>query len=165
MSLNWLKDFSKIVTFPVALVIISGIAYVPGYLNAFLVVSLLLDRQPPFKNEYPSKDITIHIAATNAIAAAEDLNIDVEVIREEKPGKFNALNKGLKYTMTDLVITLDADTLLHKSAVRYLVACIESAADDVCVVAGSVLVRNSRDNILTRIQEWDYFLGIASIKR
>jgi biofilm PGA synthesis N-glycosyltransferase PgaC len=28
-----------------------------------------------------------------------------------------------------------------------------------------VLVRNSRTNILTRAQEWDYFLGIASVKR
>jgi cellulose synthase/poly-beta-1,6-N-acetylglucosamine synthase-like glycosyltransferase len=32
-------------------------------------------------------------------------------------------------------------------------------------VAGAVLVRNSRENLLTRAQEWDYFLGIASVKR
>ena len=32
-------------------------------------------------------------------------------------------------------------------------------------MAGSVLVRNSRDNLWTRMQEWDYFLGIASVKR
>ena len=32
-------------------------------------------------------------------------------------------------------------------------------------VAGSVLVRNSRDSLWTRMQEWDYFLGIASVKR
>jgi biofilm PGA synthesis N-glycosyltransferase PgaC len=32
-------------------------------------------------------------------------------------------------------------------------------------VAGAVFVRNSRKNIWTKIQEWDYFLGIASIKR
>jgi biofilm PGA synthesis N-glycosyltransferase PgaC len=32
-------------------------------------------------------------------------------------------------------------------------------------VAGSILVRNSRENWITRAQEWDYFLGIASIKR
>jgi biofilm PGA synthesis N-glycosyltransferase PgaC len=32
-------------------------------------------------------------------------------------------------------------------------------------VAGAVFVRNSRDNFITKAQEWDYFLGIASIKR
>lgn len=202
LSLNWVRDFSEIVTLPVAIIIITGIAYIPGYLSSFLVVSLIMDRQPEFKNLYPSDDITVLIAArnegdriagtlsyiarqdytgrckilvidngstdstaSNAKKAAEELGLDVTVISEENPGKFNALNTGLKYTATDFVITLDADTLLHKSALRYLVARIKSAPCDVCAVAGSVLVRNSRDNILTRIQEWDYFLSIASVKR
>jgi len=60
---------------------------------------------------------------------------------------------------------LDADTLLHPSAIRYIMARIKSAPSDVCAVAGAVLVRNSRENIWARLQEWDYFLGIASIKR
>jgi poly-beta-1,6-N-acetyl-D-glucosamine synthase len=38
----------------------------------------------------------------------------------------------------------------------------QSAPSDVQAVAGSVLVRNS---LWTRMQEWDYFLGIASVKR
>lgn len=202
LSIPWVKDLSEIVTLPLALFIITGIAYIPGYMNAFLVVSLIFDRQPSFKNENPSKDITILIAARNeaenigntlvyiakqdysghikvfvidngssdetssvALSYGENLNLDVTVINEKKPGKFNALNTALKYVTTDLVITLDADTLLHPSAVRFLIARIESAPKDVCAVAGSVLVRNSRENIMTKIQEWDYFLGIASIKR
>lgn len=202
LSIPWVKDLSEIVTLPLALFIITGIAYIPGYMNAFLVVSLIFDRQPSFKNENPSKDITILIAAKNeaenigntlvyiakqdysghikvfvidngssdetssvALSYGENLNLDVTVINEKKPGKFNALNTALKYVTTDLVITLDADTLLHPSAVRFLIARIESAPKDVCAVAGSVLVRNSRENIMTKIQEWDYFLGIASIKR
>jgi biofilm PGA synthesis N-glycosyltransferase PgaC len=32
-------------------------------------------------------------------------------------------------------------------------------------VAGCVLVRNSRASVMTRLQEWDYFLGISSAKR
>jgi len=202
LSIPWLNDLAEIVTLPVSILIIAGIAYIPGYMNAFLVISLILDRQPPFKNENPSKDITILIAAKNeaenientlsyigkqdysghikvflidnastddtslvALSAGKKLGLDIDVIYEEKPGKFNALNTGLKHVTTDLVITLDADTLLHRSAVRYLVARIESAPSDVCAVAGSVLVRNSRENMITRIQEWDYFLSIASIKR
>lgn len=202
ISIPWLEDLSKIVAFPFALVIISGIAYVPGYLNTFLVASLLLDRQPPFKDEFPTKYITVLIAARNegeriadtvdyiarqdysgkikvliidngstddttakALMAGEKFGLDLSVLRESNPGKFNALNTGLKHTLTDLVITLDADTLLHKSAIRYLVARIESAPKAVCAVAGSILVRNSRYALLAKIQEWDYFLGISSIKR
>lgn len=32
-------------------------------------------------------------------------------------------------------------------------------------VAGTILVRNSRINLLTKLQEWEYFLSIATIKR
>ncbi len=202
ISVPWVNDLSAIVTMPLALLIITGIAYIPGYMNAFLVISLIFDRQPPFKDENPLKEITILVAAKNeaenientlAYIAKQDYNghikvfvidngssddtsivaestgkklgLDITVIREENPGKFNALNTGLTHVKTDLVITLDADTLLHASAVRYLVARIESAPKDVCAVAGSVLVRNSRENLIARIQEWDYFLSIASIKR
>jgi poly-beta-1,6-N-acetyl-D-glucosamine synthase len=45
------------------------------------------------------------------------------------------------------------------------VARLLNAPPDVQAVAGSVLVRNSRDSLWTRMQEWDYFLGIASVKR
>jgi poly-beta-1,6-N-acetyl-D-glucosamine synthase len=202
VSLPWLHDFSEVVAFPVALIIITGIAYIPGYLNAFLVASLLLDRQPPFKDKLLSKSITVLIAArneadkiastidyiakqdyigkikvliidngsndnttVNALDAGKALNLDITVIREEKPGKFNALNTGLRHTLSDLLITLDADTLLHKSAIRYLAARIESSPREVCAVAGTILVKNSRHILLAKIQEWDYFLGIASIKR
>jgi biofilm PGA synthesis N-glycosyltransferase PgaC len=40
-----------------------------------------------------------------------------------------------------------------------------SSPPDTVAVAGSVLVRNSRTNLLARVQEWDYFLAIASVKR
>jgi len=202
VSIPWVNDLAEVVSLPLALLIITGIAYIPGYMNAFLVVSLIFDRQPPFKDENPIRDITILIAARNeaenigntlsyiakqdygghlkvfvidngssdetshvALTSGKKLDLDITVIREENPAKFNALNTGLQHVTTELVITLDADTLLHPSAVRYLVARMESAPENVCAVAGSVLVRNSRENIITKIQEWDYFLGIASIKR
>jgi biofilm PGA synthesis N-glycosyltransferase PgaC len=202
ISLPWLEDFSRVVTFPAALAIISGIAYIPGYLNTFLVCSLIFDRQPRLKEESPNNTITVLIAAKNeaaaiastieyisrqdytgaikvlvidngssdgtadkALEAGSALGLDVAVICEENPGKFNALNTGLKHTETDLVITLDADTLLHRSAIRYLVARMLSSPAEVCAVAGSVLAKNSRHFLLARLQEWDYFLGIASIKR
>jgi hypothetical protein len=44
-------------------------------------------------------------------------------------------------------------------AVRQLVARLLCAPADVQAVAGSVLVRNSRDNLWTRMQEWDYSSG------
>ncbi|WP_041100871.1 glycosyltransferase [Bacillus badius] len=202
LSLPWLKDLASIVSLPAAILIIGGIAYIPGYMSAFLVASLLLDRQPVFKDEYPSDSVSLLIAAYNEeqsifdtlkyvadqdymgeiqvfvinnhstddteeeiMRAKRELDLNITIFHESQPGKFHALNNGLQYVVTPYVITLDADTVLHPSAVRYLVSRIKSSPPDVCAVAGSMLVRNSRKTIWTRVQEWDYFLGIASIKR
>jgi len=202
VSLPWINDLGMIVTKPAAILIIAGIGYIPGYINAFIVTSLLMDRQPRFLETSPNDEVTIIIACKNeerniantlryisnqdydgtinvivvdngstdntfysAKAAGEELSLNLQVLYEEKPGKYNALNKALDYITTEYTVTLDADTLLHKSAIRYIVSRIKSAPKEVCAVAGTVLVRNSRENFIAKLQEWDYFLGIASIKR
>ncbi|MFL2117328.1 glycosyltransferase [Marinilactibacillus psychrotolerans] len=201
-SLPWVHDLGVLTTPFIAVVIIAGIGYVPGLTNSFIIMSLLLDRQPKFKTIDPEVPITIIIACYNeeetiantlsyiknqiydgeikvivvdnastdqtdqrSIEAGEELELNLQVIYAKEPGKFNALNEALKVVETDYVITLDADTLLHKLAVKHVVSRILTAPADTCAVAGSVLVRNSRQNLLARLQEWEYFLGIASIKR
>lgn len=96
---------------------------------------------------------------------AQQLGVDVRVVTEPTPGKSNALNTALALVTTPYVVTVDADTLLHREALRRLVSRLESAPSDTVAVAGTVLVRNSRVNLLTRMQEWDYYLGIAAVKR
>lgn len=104
---------------------------------------------------------------TGAAARAEAARtgLDLTVIVETTPGKSHALNTGLAHTRTPLVITVDADTLLQKSAVRLLVARLESSPADVVAVAGHLMVRNSRAGFWARLQVWDYLLGIAAVKR
>lgn len=202
LSLPWVRELSDLTTLPVAIPIIIGLSYIPGYMNAFMISSLLIDRQPKIAHPDPAEAITIVIACHNeeasiadtlryvanqdykgairvlvvdnrsadrtaeaARTAGELLGLRVDVIREETPGKSHALNAALPEVRTELLLTLDADTALHKSAVRLIVARYLTAPDDVCAVAGAVLVRNSRGKLLAKIQEWDYFLGIASIKR
>jgi biofilm PGA synthesis N-glycosyltransferase PgaC len=97
--------------------------------------------------------------------AAEALGVSLRVISEPTPGKSNALNTALRHVETAYVVTVDADTLLHLESLRRLVSRLESAPLDTAAVAGSVLVRNSRANLLTRMQEWDYYLGITAVKR
>jgi poly-beta-1,6-N-acetyl-D-glucosamine synthase len=202
LSLPWVRELAGAITIGPAIVVVTLIAYLPGWLVAFLAVSLLLDRQPPLRATQPTIPVTVLIAARNeaeriqetiAYVAGQDYLGPIEVlvvdngstdgtravaeafgaatgqpvrcIDEPRPGKSHALNTGLAAVGTELVITLDADTLLHPRAVRQLVARLLSAPPDVQAVAGSVLVRNSRDSLWTRMQEWDYFLGIASVKR
>jgi poly-beta-1,6-N-acetyl-D-glucosamine synthase len=202
LSLPWVRELAAAITIVPAVLVVCLVAYLPGWLVAFLAVSLLLDRQPPLRRTHPTVPVTVLIAARNeaeriqetiSYIARQDYPGPIEVlvvdngstdgtravaeaygaatgqpvrcISEPRPGKSHALNTGLAAVGTELVITLDADTLLHPQAVHQLVARLLSAPPDVQAVAGSVLVRNSRDSLWTRMQEWDYFLGIASVKR
>lgn len=80
-------------------------------------------------------------------------------------GKAIALNRGLALARFPLVATLDADSSLHGDALRHAVERYVTDPPNTRAVAGTVLVRNSRRNWLTRTQEWDYFHGIQAVKR
>lgn len=97
-----------------------------------------------------------------AIAAGDGR---VRLVRADHGGKAKALNAGLRGVATPLVATIDAYTLLMPWALRRVVARLIDSPDDTVAVAGSVMARNARDNLLTRLQQWDYLVGIASVKR
>lgn len=80
-------------------------------------------------------------------------------------GKAKALNAGLEQAHFALTATIDADSYLHGDALAHLVGRMLGDPPNTAAVAGSVLVRNSRVNLITKMQEWDYFHGIAAIKR
>ena len=80
-------------------------------------------------------------------------------------GKARALNEGLKLARHQLTITIDADSYLYKNALRNLVSRYLGSSPETAAVAGTVLVRNTRQNLVTKVQEWDYFHGMAAVKR
>lgn len=80
-------------------------------------------------------------------------------------GKSGALNIALSRTKYDIVLTLDADSILHKHALKNIVSCFKESPKNTGAVAGTVLVKNSRQNFLTKVQEHDYFYGISATKR
>ncbi|PMQ04015.1 Poly-beta-1,6-N-acetyl-D-glucosamine synthase [Dyella sp. AD56] len=80
-------------------------------------------------------------------------------------GKSRALNAGLRLAAHPITVTLDADAHLHPQALRQLVTRYLSDPPNTAAVAGAVLVGNSRQNPMTRMQEWDYFQGISATRR
>lgn len=87
------------------------------------------------------------------------------IIQAEHKGKANALNLGLSKATHDLIITIDADTILLPCAITNLINHLEYAAPNVAAIAGSLYVENWSTNFLTRLQRWDYICAIAPIKR
>jgi biofilm PGA synthesis N-glycosyltransferase PgaC len=90
---------------------------------------------------------------------------NLKILQADHGGKATALNEGLKYVTDEIVVCIDADTFLHPQALRRIVARFLTDPADTAAVAGCVLVKNSRSTFMTRLQEWDYFTGIASAKR
>ena len=198
----WFSDLSIHVGMGWAALVILGIAIVPGFMNAFLLASLMMDKRPVGKrlDKYPS--FTILIAAYNeaAIIAKTLKSIDLQVypapievividdgshdetaaivmeqmasypwlkfIRVQKNGgKANALNLGLSAASHPLIVTLDADSYLYADSLQSIVERYYGDPPNTRVVAGTVLVQNSRDSWIAKAQEWDYFHGISAIKR
>ncbi len=201
LSRTWIATLGSDITMPLAILVITGIALVPGYLNIQLLVSILVDTPPPLRFDLAFPRVALLVAAYNEeqsiaetveyalrtdypgefeLVVADDGSTDstreivaeyaahdprVRLVSAEHGGKAKALNAALATITTPLVATIDADTLLMPYSLTHAVARLVSSPPDTVAVAGAVLVRNSRDNLLTRAQEWDYFLGIATVKR
>ncbi len=84
---------------------------------------------------------------------------------ERNGGKARALNLGLAQVSHELIVTVDGDSYLYQHALQNLAANLIYGPPRTAAVAGTVLVRNSRHNLIARLQEWDYFHGIAIVKR
>jgi biofilm PGA synthesis N-glycosyltransferase PgaC len=198
----WFGELVEILGPILATTVIAGIAIIPGFMNAFLLIGLVMDRRPHHTplDHYPA--ITILIAAYNEAATiAETIKsidlqgypgkLDVIVINDgskddtgalvtaqmarypwlrlvdlpQNGGKAKALNQGLALAKSSLVLTVDADSYLYHLALQNIVERYFEDPLHTRAVCGTVLVRNSRENWITKVQEWDYFHGISAIKR
>lgn len=207
LSQRWLNDLAIVAGWAFAVIAIGFIAYVPGFMNAFLISTLLFDRKPPLQSVQNFPGVTVLVAAYNEAAGIADTLISLAkqdyagpyqviilndgstdntaaIVREQlnklslpgnasfrlmdfekNRGKSAVLNDGLVAARHDLIVTVDGDSWVRADGLTNIVSRLLSDPSDTQAVAGAVMVRNSRANLLTRAQEWDYFHGIAAVKR
>ena len=207
LAAAWMHDLAMLTSPVFALWALTFIAFVPGFMNAFLATSLLLDARPARTKHPIYPGVTLLIAAYNEEAGIKatlqsiaQLRYSGEVealvlndgskdetaakIREaqaelnfppnisvrlldfvENRGKAAVLNDGLKEAVHELICTIDGDSRLRADSLTEIVERYLSDPPGTMAVAGAVLVRNSRSSLITAAQEWDYFHGIAAVKR
>lgn len=90
-------------------------------------------------------------------------NRSVEYVYCNQPGKAYALNAGLALICTPHFLTVDADTYLEKQAVQKIMNHIVFC-NSACV-AGNLFVQNPKASLTAKMQNYDYLLSIAAIKR
>lgn len=207
LSLPWLVDLGKLTHPILAFAVLTFIAYVPGFMNAFLLAGLAL-RPNALKEEpdswpaisiliaayeeealiaetlhnlsqlnYPglleiividdgSKDHTFATAKACDPEFGDNANYILRVERlDQNGGKARALNHGLAMSTHDLIITIDADTLLEPGSLRAMVSHLYASPPQTAAIAGAILLANPKESWITRAQQWDYFHGIAAVKR
>jgi len=87
---------------------------------------------------------------------------NIEMLSLPQRGKSHALNAALRHVETTYFITVDSDTILHRQAILHIVSAI--VRKEYAAVAGALLPKNHDSSFVTRMQVWDYSLGIYATK-
>jgi biofilm PGA synthesis N-glycosyltransferase PgaC len=208
VSRPWLADLGALTDPLAALFALTFIAYLPGFMNAFLLISLVLEPRPKRWRMLRHPAVTVLIAAyreeeaiADTLRSVRDVDYPGEIellvvddgspdrtsavveqcrialfagsagvvlrcIRfEDNRGKARTLNSGLEQASHELIVTIDADTRLEPGSLTALVTGLLAYPQATVAVAGAVLVGNPAESLLAGAQQWDYFHGIAAVKR
>jgi cellulose synthase/poly-beta-1,6-N-acetylglucosamine synthase-like glycosyltransferase/peptidoglycan/xylan/chitin deacetylase (PgdA/CDA1 family) len=116
-------------------------------------------------NDYPRLEVIVVDDGSTDGTAETALGLglsSVRVIRQPNAGKPAALNTGITHARSDLLVLVDADTVLEPDAIGRLV---EAFADPtVGGISGNTKVRN-RDGLLGRLQHLEYVVGFNLDRR
>lgn len=117
------------------------------------------------ETDYPNKEIIVvdDGSTDNTFAIASSYGrLGVKVYRKENGGKHSALNYGIRLSSGEIIVTVDADSIIARGAVRALVRKFQD--DAVNAVCGNIKVLN-RVNWVTRCQALEYVAGINIFRR
>lgn len=94
-------------------------------------------------------------------AAADFVN--VRVFRNEvNRGKSRSMLRAVSYSQSEMVISIDSDTVFAKDTVKELMSCFKDPR--IGAVGGSVGLLNADDNFITAFQAFQYYIGFHLYK-
>jgi len=89
LSQRWLADLANVSSWIFALIAIGFIAYVPGFMNAFLLGTLLFDRRPPRIRPTSYPPVSVLVAAYNEASGIRDTLASLAA--QTYPGSYEVL--------------------------------------------------------------------------
>jgi cellulose synthase/poly-beta-1,6-N-acetylglucosamine synthase-like glycosyltransferase len=150
---SYLKDYEPEVTL-----------FVPAY-NEIECIEQKIENS--FKLDYPTDKIRFLWVTDGSDDGSQELlrkYENVEVLHQEKRlGKINAMNRGMKYITTPIVVFSDANTDLNKNAIREIVNLFSD--DKVGCVAGEKRIYVDEKEKAVSAGEGIYWLYESFIKR
>jgi cellulose synthase/poly-beta-1,6-N-acetylglucosamine synthase-like glycosyltransferase len=115
--------------------------------------------------DYPRKEIiVVDDGSTDRTfeIASRYSKLGVKVCHKENGGKSSALNFGLRFARGEIIVTVDADSIVGRDALKEIVKSFRNK--NVGAVCGNIKVLNTV-NWLTRCQALEYVVSINLFRR
>jgi poly-beta-1,6 N-acetyl-D-glucosamine synthase len=134
---------------------------VPAYNEAKTIRSCVQSLQAL---NYPNYDvIVVDDGSTDNTFEEVSRCAGIKIIRQENQGKPKALNNGIRASMGEIIMTVDADTTIDKDALGKIAERF-SSDERLGAVAGNVKVNPER-KIMNAVQSAEYATGINLIRK
>ena len=156
MAAAWMEDLSSLTTTLFALWTLTFVAFVPGFMNAFLATSLLLDRRPLRRTPSAYPGVTLLIAAYNeetgigaTLESIANLNYigEVEALvlndgsKDRTVARFHEAHGELRLPENITIRLIDFEVNRGKAAVLNSGLAV-AAHDLVCTIDGDSRLRS-----------------------
>jgi len=117
------------------------------------------------ETKYPKKEIIFvdDGSKDSTLRIATRYKDRIKVLHKENGGKATALNYGIQYSTGEIIVIVDADTIIGRQSLKEIVKGFE-VNEHVAAVAGNIKVRNAT-NWITKCQALEYITGIQIIRR
>lgn len=135
---------------------------VPAY-NEESVISRTLESLVNVKYE-PKEIIVIDDGSKDktSLVASWYKQFGVKVVKKPNGGKASALNYGLVFAKGEIIVTVDADSMITRSGINEVVKAMSNPR--IVAVSGNIKVLNN-NSMITRAQELEYIVGINTLRR
>lgn len=117
------------------------------------------------ESKYSNKEILLidDGSTDSTLQIAMQYKDRITVLHKENGGKASAINYGLIYAKGEIIIVVDADTIIGRNSIKEIIKGFE-INENVAAVAGNIKVKN-RINIFTKVQALEYIVGIQVVRR
>jgi len=117
------------------------------------------------ETKYPKKEIIFvdDGSKDNTLQIASQYKDKIKVLHKENGGKATAINYGIVYSTGEIIVIVDADTIIGRQSLKEIVKGFE-LNEHIAAVAGNIKVRN-RTNWITKCQALEYITGIQIVRR
>ncbi|MEO4054417.1 glycosyltransferase family 2 protein [Solibacillus sp. CAU 1738] len=131
---------------------------VPIYNEAIVINKTI---EAILQSDYPITEILViddgsTDATTDIVQKNYGNNKLVKLISKKNSGKSNSLNIGIKNAIGEIIVTIDADTVFHRSTITHLVSHFSDP--DVGAVSGNCKV----GNIINQLTLWQHIEFVTS---